>query len=280
MKETLGHLPTEQINPATTELSRLPTLDALRLMNDEDARVAGAVRLVLPEVARAVDAVAERMARGGRLFYVGAGTSGRLGVIDAAECPPTFGTPPEWVQALIAGGPQAVFQAQEGAEDDAQAGARELAARGLNAADSVVGLAASGRTPYVMGALRGAREMGAFTAGVTVNPAAALRPLCDVFIAPVVGPEALAGSTRLKAGTAQKLVLNLLSTGVMLRLGRVEGNLMLNLRPSCEKLQDRALRLVMQGSGADEPKAQAALDASGGEVRAALSRLRGENGSG
>lgn len=275
MNENLGALPSEGINPATRELSRLPTLDALQLINDEDEKVAPAVRLVLPQVAQAVDAIAARMAEGGRLFYIGAGTSGRLGVVDASECPPTFGTPPEWVQGIIAGGPPAVFKSQEGAEDDATTGVQELAARELSARDIVVGLAASGRTPYVLGALEFARERGALTVGVTVNPQAALEQYCDVFIAPFVGPEALAGSSRMKAGTAQKLVLNMLSTGVMLRLGRVEGNLMADLRPSCGKLQDRALRLVMELSGANETSAQAALDASGGQVREAVARLKG-----
>lgn len=276
MNEHLGELLSEAINPVTRELSRLPTLDALQLINDEDHKVAVAVRLVLPEVARAIDEIAARLQNGGRLFYMGAGTSGRLGVVDASECPPTFGTDPELVQAIIAGGPNAVFRSQEGAEDDFEAGARELQARNLNARDCVVGLAASGRTPYVLGALQFARELGAFTVGITVNPNAPMKSECEVFIAPVVGPEALAGSTRLKAGTAQKLILNMISTGVMLKLGRVEGNLMTNLRPSCEKLQDRARRLVQEMTGANAATAQSALDDCGGEVRRAVERLKGE----
>lgn len=269
----LSHLPTEAVNPNTTDLSRVPTLQALEMINDEDQQVAPAVRLVLPEVAAAVDAIAERMAQGGRLFYVGAGTSGRLGVVDASECPPTFGTPPEWVQGIIAGGPEAMFSSREGAEDIPEEGAAALRERGLEAVDAVVGLAASGRTPFVIGALQYAREVGAFTAGITVNPEAALKPLCDIFIAPFVGPEAIAGSTRMKSGTAQKLVLNMISTGVMLRLGRVEGNLMTDMRPLCGKLVDRAQRLVMRLAHVDAPTAQAALDDCDGSVRDAVQYL-------
>jgi N-acetylmuramic acid 6-phosphate etherase len=208
------------------------------------------------------------------LFYIGAGTSGRLGVVDASECPPTFGTSPEMVQGIIAGGPVAVFRSVEGAEDDWQKGAEELRARNLRAADCVIGIAASGRTPFVLGALRYAREVGAWTGGVTVNPEAPLREWCEVFIAPVVGPEALAGSSRLKAGTAQKLVLNMISTGVMLRLGRVEGNIMSDVRPWCEKLVDRARRNVMALAGVDEAQAEAALAACEGDVGAAVAALR------
>jgi N-acetylmuramic acid 6-phosphate etherase len=270
----LSHLPTEAINPQTADLSRLTTREALLRINDEDRKVAEAVRLVLDEVAATVDAIAERLAqRGGRLFYIGAGTSGRLGVVDASECPPTFGTPPELVQGLIAGGPAAVFRSQEGAEDVPEDGAAALRENGLSANDAVVGVAASGRTPYVIGALQYAGEIGAFTAGVTVNPEAAMKPWCDVLIAPVVGPEAIAGSTRMKAGTAQKLVLNMISTGVMLRLGRVEGNLMADLRPLCGKLVDRAQRLVMRLANVDAETAQQALDNCGGNVRDAVQQL-------
>lgn len=269
----LASLPTEQVNEATRDLSRLPTLDALELINAEDQKVALAVQKVLPEVARAIEAIAPRLNGGGRLFYIGAGTSGRLGVVDASECPPTFGVDPELVQGLIAGGREAVFRSQEGAEDSAENGARDLRNANLTARDCVVGLAASGRTPYVLGALDYARELGCFTAGVTVNPAAVLREHCEVFIAPSVGPEALAGSTRLKAGTAQKLVLNMISTGVMLRLGKVEGNLMTHLKPSCGKLQDRARRLVMRLANVDAVAAESALERAGGNVDAAVRLL-------
>ncbi len=239
----LSLLPTEQQNPRTRDLSRLPTLQALELINDEDALVALAVREVLPQVAFAVDAIAKRLQNGGRLFYIGAGTSGRLGVLDASECPPTFGTSPDLVQALIAGGQGAMFRAQEGAEDRIEHGARDLKIAGFSSADCLVGLAASGRTPYVLGALDYARSVGAWTGGVSVNPEGAMKERCDVFIAPFVGPEALTGSSRMKAGTAQKMVLNMISTCVMLRLGRVDGNLMTHLTPSCEKLVDRARRI-------------------------------------
>jgi N-acetylmuramic acid 6-phosphate etherase len=271
--ESLAHLPSEAINPLTRELSRLPTRDALRLINDEDRKVALAVGEVLDEVAQAVDEIANRLGRGGRLFYIGAGTSGRLGIVDASECPPTFGTPPELVQGIIAGGREAMFRSQEGAEDVRENGARDLRERDLTSDDAVVGLAASGRTPYVIGALEYARQIGAFTCGVSVNLNGAMRAWCDVYVAPLVGPEAIAGSTRMKAGTAQKLVLNMISTGVMLRLGRVEGNLMADVRPSCSKLVDRALRLVMQMANVDEATARAALEASKGEVRVAVQLL-------
>lgn len=270
----LGHLPTEAINEATKDLSRLPTLEALQLINDEDQKVAVAVREVLPQVAQAIDAITPRLASGGRLFYIGAGTSGRLGVVDASECPPTFGVEPELVQGIIAGGKEAVFRSQEGAEDIYENGARDLKAVGFTAGDCLVGLAASGRTPYVLGALDYARELGAFTAGITVNPGAVMQGHCDVFIAPSVGPEVIAGSTRLKAGTAQKLVLNMLSTGVMLRLGRVDGNLMTHLRPSCGKLQNRAQRLVMNLTGVSAEVAAQALAGADGEVARAVEDLK------
>jgi N-acetylmuramic acid 6-phosphate etherase len=270
-----SQLPTEAINPSTSRLSEISTRDALLLMNDEDERVAPAVRLVVDEIARAVEAISERLGqRNGRLFYIGAGTSGRLGVVDASECPPTFGTPPELVQGIIAGGPDAVFRSVEGAEDDDEEGARELRKRGLSADDCVIGLAASGRTPYVIGALKHAREIGAWTGGVSVNAEASMAAWCDVFIAPVVGPEALTGSTRLKAGTAQKLVLNMISTGIMLRLGRVEGNMMSQVKPWCEKLVDRALRNVMWLAKVDEQTATAALESCGNDVSAAVEKLR------
>ena len=269
----LSHLPTEAVNPRTTDLSRLPTREALELINSEDQKVAIAVSLVLDEVAQVVDAVSQRMKRGGRLFYLGAGTSGRLGVVDASECPPTFGTPPEWVQGFIAGGREAMFRSQEGAEDIVENGAKVLQEAGLFIDDSVIGITASGRTPYVMGALQFARENGVFTAGITTNPQAAMATLCDVFIAPFVGPEVVTGSTRLKSGTAQKLVLNMISTGVMLRLGRVEGNLMADLRPLCGKLEDRARRLVMTMANVDSQAAENALAQTKGNVREAVALL-------
>ncbi len=242
----LGYLISEQINEATRDLSRVSTLDALHLINDEDQKVAIAVRETLPQIARAIEAIAPKLQNGGRLFYIGAGTSGRLGVVDASECPPTFGVPHEMVQGIIAGGKEAVFRSQEGAEDVYEHGARDLKAVDFSKNDCLVGLAASGRTPYVLGALDYAREIGSFTAGITVNPNAEMQSHCEVFIAPLVGPEALAGSSRMKAGTAQKMILNMISTGVMLRLGRVEGNLMTHLTPSCEKLVDRQKRIAAE----------------------------------
>jgi N-acetylmuramic acid 6-phosphate etherase len=270
MAENLSHLPTEAVNDATRELSRLSSREALLLINDEDHKVAPAVRLVVDDIAAAVEAITARLAAGGRLFYIGAGTSGRLGVVDASECPPTFGTSPELVQGLIAGGREAMFRSQEGAEDREETGVQELKGLQLSAADAVVGIAASGRTPYVIGALRYAREIGCFTGGITVNPEAAMQTHCDVFIAPVVGPEAVTGSTRMKAGTAQKLVLNMISTGVMLRLGKVEGNLMADVRPLCGKLEDRASRLVMQLAGVDADVAARALGQTNNNVREAV----------
>ncbi len=242
----LGALVSEQINPKTRDLSRVSTLEALQLINDEDQKVAVAVREVLPQIALAIEQIAPKLHSGGRLFYIGAGTSGRLGVVDASECPPTFGVPHEMVQGIIAGGREAVFKSQEGAEDIYQHGERDLKAFDFNKGDCLVGLAASGRTPYVLGALDYARDIGGFTAGITVNPSAEMRKHCEVFIAPLVGPEALTGSSRMKAGTAQKMVLNMISTGVMLRLGRVEGNLMTHLTPSCEKLVDRQKRIAAE----------------------------------
>jgi N-acetylmuramic acid 6-phosphate etherase len=267
-------LPTEALNPATRDLSRVPTREALLLINDEDQKVALAVRECIDFIAQSVDAIAARMEQGGRLFYIGAGTSGRLGVLDASECPPTFGTPREWVQGIIAGGDIAVFRSIEGAEDDAQAGAEALRERELSELDCVVGLTASGRTPYVIGALKHAREVGAWTGGVSVNPGAAMAPWCDVLMAPAVGPEALAGSTRMKAGTAQKMVLNMLSTGVMLRLGRVEGNVMSNVQAWCEKLVDRAARNVMHLAEVDQQTAQDALRETGNDVQRAVEHLK------
>ena len=269
----LSHLPTEAINESTRNLSRVSTREAMLLINDEDHKVAPAVRECVDEIARAVDAIAEKMKSGGRLFYIGAGTSGRLGILDASECPPTFGTPPELVQGVIAGGIEAVFKSREGAEDEVGGGVLQLQELGFSKDDCLVGLAASGRTPYVIGALSYARELDALTVGVTVNPEAALKSHCDYFIAPVVGPEALTGSTRMKAGTAQKLVLNMISTGVMLRLGRVEGNLMLKVQAWCEKLVDRQERLVMQMANCDAATARRALDENKGDVEAAVRAL-------
>ncbi|MFL6231407.1 MAG: N-acetylmuramic acid 6-phosphate etherase [Pyrinomonadaceae bacterium] len=261
---------TEQENPRTANLSELPAAEIVRLMNEEDARVAVAVGLVLADVARAVERIVERLRAGGRLFYVGTGTSGRLGVLDASECPPTFGVPPELVQGIIAGGYEALHRATEASEDDGEAGARDLDARGVGGADAVVGIAASGRTPYTIGAVEHARRLGAFTACVTCAPASLITRAVDVAIVPVVGAEVLAGSTRLKAGTAQKLVLNMLSTATMIRLGYVRGNRMTNMLPRNEKLRARSARIFAAEAQTDEETARAALEAAGGDLRIAL----------
>lgn len=261
---------TEQENPRTRDLSSLPAAEIVRLMNEEDAGVAEAVRLVLPDVARAVEGIVGRLGAGGRLFYVGTGTSGRLGVLDASECPPTFGVPPDLVQGIIAGGYDALHRATEASEDDREAGARDAEARGVTGSDALVGIAASGRTPYTVGAVEYARGLGAFTAAVTCAPGSPVTRAAEVAIVPVVGPEAVAGSTRLKAGTAQKMVLNMLSTATMVRLGYVTGNRMTNMRPSNVKLRARSERILAAEAGLGEREAREALEAAGGDLRVAL----------
>jgi N-acetylmuramic acid 6-phosphate etherase len=261
---------TEQENPRTASISSEPTVEIVRLMNEEDARVAQAVGQALPFVARAVDGIVERLSAGGRLFYVGTGTSGRLGVLDAAECPPTFGVSPELVQGIIAGGYDATYRAVEASEDDREAGARDLDARGVKGADAVVGIAASGRTPYTIGAVEHARSLGAFTAAITCVPDSEITRAAEISIVAVVGPEVIAGSTRLKAGTAQKMVLNMLSTATMIRLGYVKGNRMTNLLTRNVKLRARAVRILSAETGLGEDEASAQLDAAGGDLRTAL----------
>lgn len=272
MSEEAGNeLPlTEQENPRTRGLSELPSEDIVRLMNEEDARVAGAVLLVLPSVARVVDSVVERLRAGGRLFYVGTGTSGRLGVLDASECPPTFGVEPELVQGIIAGGYEALHRAVEASEDDRDAGLRDAEARGVNGGDALVGLAASGRTPYTIGAVEYARGLGAFTAAVTCVPGSPITKAAEVSVVPVVGPEAVAGSTRLKAGTAQKMVLNMISTAALARLGYVTGNRMTNMRARNSKLHARSLRILATEAGLDETAVAEALERAGGDLRVAI----------
>ena len=261
---------TEQLNPNTTEIDRLPTLDALRIINAEDKKVAAAVEKVLPAVARAVDGIVERLNRGGRLFYIGTGTSGRLGVLDAAECPPTFGVAPDLVQGIIAGGYDACYKAVEASEDDHAAGALDVQARGVRANDAVVGIAASGRTPYTIGAVEYARRLGALTVCITCNENTPLAAAVEIPIEPIVGPEVIAGSTRLKSGTAQKLVLNMLSTMTMVRLGYVTGNRMTNLKPSNIKLRQRALGIVMAECNLDEAMARSMLEDAGWDQRLAI----------
>jgi len=264
---------TEAINDRTREFDTLPILEQARVMNEEDRRVPEAVAKVLPHVAEAAARIGDALRRGGRLVYVGAGTSGRLAVLDAAECPPTFGTPPDLVQAVIAGGPGALLQAVEGAEDDEAAGAREMEARHVGQADVVVGVAASGETPFVLGAVRRARARGALTIAVACSPASSLEAACEIAITPLTGPEVIAGSTRLKAGTAQKLVLNMLSTLAMVRLGKVYGNLMVDMQATNEKLRRRAVRIVAAAAHAGEPAAAGALERAGWRVPVAIVML-------
>ena len=261
---------TEQINPNTTQIDRLPTLDALRVINSEDRKVAEAIEQVLPAIASAVEGIAERLQRGGRLFYTGTGTSGRLGVLDAAECPPTFGVSPDLVQGVIAGGYDACYKAVEASEDDREAGAKDLQARGFTANDCLVGIAASGRTPYTIGAVEYARRIGALTVCIVCNENSELAAAAEIAIEPIVGPEVIAGSTRLKSGTAQKLVLNMLSTMAMVRLGYVTGNRMTNLKTSNIKLRQRATGLVMAECDLDKAAAEAALEAAGWDLRVAI----------
>jgi N-acetylmuramic acid 6-phosphate etherase len=261
---------TERENPRASNLERLSALEIVRLMNEEDAGVALAVEKVLPNVAQAVEGIVERLEQRGRLFYIGTGTSGRLGVLDAAECPPTFGVPPEMVQAVMAGGYEAVHRATEASEDDAEAAVRDLQARGFKKEDALVGLTASGSTAYTVGALAYARNLGALTIAVTCAPGSTVTREAELSITAAVGAEVLAGSTRLKAGTAQKMILNMISTAVMIRLGYVSGNRMSNLQARNEKLKGRALRILMSEAGLDERGASRALEAAGGSLPVAL----------
>jgi N-acetylmuramic acid 6-phosphate etherase len=267
--ENLADLPTETPNPRTAHLDQLSTLEMLTLINQEDASVAAAVAAELPNIARAVDAIAARFALGGRLFYVGAGTSGRLGVLDASECPPTFSVPPTLVQGLIAGGDSALRRSSEHSEDSREEGARDLSAAGFARHDTLVGIAASGRTPFVLGALAHARPLGALTIGLSCVPNSPVAQACDIAITPATGPEVLTGSTRLKAGTATKLVLNMISTGVMVRTGATYGNLMVNVQPTNAKLLDRAQRIVQAATGCDTSAAGRLLEEAG-SVKAAI----------
>lgn len=265
---------TEQENPRSRNLERLSTEEIVRLMNEEDEGVAQAVRKVLPEVAAAVEGIVERLRQGGRLFYIGTGSSGRLGVLDASECPPTFGVEPELVQAVMAGGYEAVHRATEASEDDNAAAVRDLHHRGFAKKDALVGLTASGSTPYTIGALSYARAMGAFTAAIACVPGSAVERVAEVSIIPVVGPEVLAGSTRLKAGTAQKMILNMISTATMIRLGFVSGNRMSNLQAKNEKLRRRALRILMSEAALDEESAGRALLSAGESLPLALVMIK------
>ena len=266
----LDSLLTEQRNPASERIDTATTSELLRIINQEDQKVAAAVELEIPCIAEAVDAIVERFQTGGRLFYAGAGTSGRLGVLDAAECPPTFGVRPDLVQAVIAGGPGAVLQATEGSEDRAEAAEADLRAKGLAKNDSLIAISASGRTPYAVAAAVYARSLGAFTVGLSSNPESELASQADVAISPLVGPEVITGSTRMKAGTAQKLALNMISTAVMVRMGHVLGNLMVNVQLNSEKLRGRGRRIVAEVTGCTRERAAGALADSNDNVRTAI----------
>jgi N-acetylmuramic acid 6-phosphate etherase len=269
--DTRDSLPvTEQENPRTKDLSSATTAQIVSLMNEEDALVAPAVSRVLGEVAKAVEGIVKRLEAGGRLFYIGTGTSGRLGVLDAAECPPTFGVSPDLVQGVIAGGYDACYRAVEASEDDQNASRVDLQARGFTSKDALVGIAASGRTPYTVGALSYARDLGAYTVALTCVPDSPITKAAELSIVPVVGPEVLTGSTRLKAGTAQKLVLNMLSTATMVGLGYVSGNRMSNLQARNVKLRDRAERILRAELSLDQNAAHQALEEAAGDLRVAL----------
>lgn len=266
----LSRITTEQRNPKTAAIDTLPTLEMLRVINQEDARVAPAVAEQLPHIAQAVDGIVDRMRNGGRLIYIGAGTSGRLGVLDASECPPTFNTPPELVVGLIAGGDHALRHAVEHVEDSPEAGADALRSIDLGERDVVVGIAASGRTPFVLGAIAYGKDIGALTIGLCNSANAPLSDAVNIPIAVISGPEVITGSTRLKSGTAQKLVLNMLSTGTMIQMGKTYGNLMVDVQPTNDKLRVRAVRIVAEATGLETEAARAALANSGGDVKAAI----------
>ena len=266
----LKNLLTEQSHSASSHLADLQTREMLQIMNAADAEVAAAVALEIPRIAAAVDAIALRLAQGGHLTYIGAGTSGRLGVLDAAECPPTFNVSPDLVRGIIAGGEKALSRAIEATEDDPDSGARDLLASGFGPGDALVGIAASGRTPYVLGAMAAARQMGALTAGISCSFDSELSRAVEYPMEPKPGPEVVTGSTRLRAGTATKMVLNMISTGVMIKLGYVYGNLMVNVQPTNKKLEDRARRIIEQAAEVTPERAAKLLEESGRSVRTAI----------
>lgn len=272
VRTDLHALKTEGRNQNTLHIDEMSTIDMVTLMNNENRVVEDAIATQLDEIAKAIDIIAERLDAGGHLIYIGAGTSGRLGVVDASECPPTFGVDYRLVRGIMAGGEDAMFRAVEGAEDNEARGAEELLTDGVAAGDVVVGLSASGGAPYVLGALKKAREIGAIPMGITCNPDSRMHAICDVTMAPYVGPEVITGSSRLKAGTAQKLILNMLSTGAMIKTGKVVGNLMINVKPTNVKLRDRCIRILMELGECDRETAEALIDELG-DIRAALVRL-------
>lgn len=270
MQIDLSQMITEGRNPASQNIDELSTEAMLRVINDEDKKVALAVEAIVPQIAQVVDAITTAFSKGGRLIYCGAGTSGRLGILDASECPPTFGTPRSQVVGLIAGGHTAISQAVENAEDNVEQGAQDLKEINFNANDVLVGIAASGRTPYVLGALAYAKQQGAFSAALTCNPNSPMSQAADVALTPVVGPEVVTGSSRMKAGTAQKLVLNMLTTGAMIRSGKVYGNLMVDVEATNQKLVQRQINIVKQATDCDEATAQQALNACHGHCKTAI----------
>jgi len=273
MGVSLSMLVTEQRNPNTMQIDEVSTEELVRLINAEDKTVPLAVEKELPQIAKAIDVIAGQIETGGRLFYCGAGTSGRLGVLDASECPPTYGVDPGLVVGLIAGGKEALLSAREGAEDSETLCEEDLRANGFNEKDVLCGIAASGRTPYVIGGMKYAKALGAPVISLTCNPASEMAALADIAISPVVGPEVVTGSTRMKAGTAQKLVLNMLSTGVMIKLGKTYGNLMVDVQPTNLKLVARTRRIVMQAADATEEEAEAALSQCGHHPKTAILML-------
>ena len=275
----LEKLSTEARNPASSRIDKLDTLSMMRVMNDEDQKTALAVKAILPDIARAVDVIAPRLKTGGRLFYMGSGTSGRLGILDAVECPPTYSTDPDLVQGLIAGGKEAIFRAREGAEDSLDKGADDIISHDLSAKDVLVGITASGRTPYVLGGMEEARRRGAFVIGLACSKEPDIACTADLMLICLPGPEVVTGSTRMKAGTVTKMILNMLSTGTMIRLGKVRGNLMIDVTPTNEKLKDRATRIVMTVTGMDRAAAEKALRESDGRARLAVERWEASHDS-
>jgi N-acetylmuramic acid 6-phosphate etherase len=272
--DELSQLVTEQANAASRNIDRLPTAEMLRVINDEDRLVADSITPELAKIALAVDGIVEALQAGGRLFYIGAGTSGRLGVLDASECPPTFHVAPDVVQGIIAGGEAALSRATEASEDDPVTGVRDLLAHGFRSGDVLCGIAASGRTPYVLGAVDEANRLGCLTIGVSCTPGSKLAAAARVAITPVPGPEVIAGSTRMKAGTATKLVLNMLTTGTFIRMGYVYGNLMVNVEPKNEKLRDRARRIICEATGISYDEAGDVLVKAGNSVRKAIEAVK------
>ncbi|WP_432205319.1 N-acetylmuramic acid 6-phosphate etherase (plasmid) [Cetobacterium somerae] len=269
-KLNLKSLTTETRNENTMDIDQVSTMEMVKKINDEDKKVALAVEKELPQIAGAIDGIVERMKKGGRLIYIGAGTSGRLGILDASECPPTYGVSEELVQGIIAGGQEAIFRAKEGAEDSKELAIEDLKSKNLNKNDTVVGLAASGRTPYVIGGLEYANSIGALTVSITCNANSNVAKTAKIAISPVVGPEVVTGSTRLKSGTAQKLVLNMLSTGSMIKLGKVYGNLMVDVQSTNEKLVERAKKIVSEATGVDTETAAIYLKETNSNVKLAI----------